>query len=242
MLDKIQLRFTNSMFSCLMFIPIHVWPLCVCVWKFSPFHSLLGVTGVLAGTSRGLAREGAGQARDQLAPPDPGLRGWERRGARRPPAAALPGSLPASLPTYWAPERDATRVFLNLALHLFLPIWLLPDKMSVVLLRFGSQQRWLVGSPSPSHLDPSPSRKYIFLLLLKSPSPNSSLLSGLITWKLLTAVVQGRSSLRPSTPLLYSYGRGRKETHLLIEGDDSEVGRHRAVSFQIFSVFWSLFL
>lgn len=45
------------------------------------------------------------------------------------------------------------------------------------------------GFPPPSRLDPSPGRKIVFLLLLKSPFPNSSLLNVLITIKLLMAVV-----------------------------------------------------
>lgn len=213
---------------------------CVYVWKFSLFHLLLSVTeradwdftrhrggnklgsqGISsllqtlccwAGSSTGLAR--LQQLFCLLEPP----------------------------PTYWAPEWDTIHFFLNLALHLFLPFWFLPDKTSVVTNTWQPAGLACGFPTSPSHLDPRPGRKYVFLLLLKSPSSKSSLLSALITLKLFTAVVQGRSLLCTSTHLLYSYGKGRKETHLFLEGHDSEVGRHRVFSFQLLSVFWSSFL
>lgn len=70
----------------------------------------------------------------------------------------------------------------------FVLTFLVTSWQNVSGVRVGSQQQWLVGFPPPSHLDPSPGRKIVFLLWIKSPFPNSSLLSVLITLKLLLAV------------------------------------------------------
>jgi len=59
----------------------------------------------------------------------------------------------------------------------------------------------------------------------------------LVTLKILTALIRGMSLQCIATPLLWSHNNRRKETHLLLEGDDSEVEWHRVFSFQLLSVF-----